>query len=135
MMLRASLLHLGLQDHVAVVVLHHIAADGWSMGVLLREIAALYEAALRDGAGANGTGADGTAADGAATLDCQALIARALPALPVQYADYAAWQRDWLQGPVLEGQLAWWRDQLQGLPGLLALPPAMVSVTAAAAVA
>jgi amino acid adenylation domain-containing protein len=108
LMLRASLLRLGPDVHVSVVVLHHIAADGWSMGVLLREIAALYEAALGQSRGQNGTP--------------DAILDGVLPPLPVQYADYAAWQRDWLQGPVLEGQLDWWRGQLQGMGGLLALP-------------
>ena len=71
--------------------MHHIVSDGWSMGVLVRELAALY-AAFAAGRPSP------------------------LPALPVQYADYAVWQRGWLQGEVLEAQLAYWREQLAGAP-------------------
>ncbi|ASS75376.1 hypothetical protein CIG75_10485 [Tumebacillus algifaecis] len=78
-------------EHLLLLNLHHIASDGWSMGVLLRELAELYQG-------------------------------NSLPELRVQYADYAAWQRDWLQGEVLEEQLAYWSDKLQGAPALLELP-------------
>src|SRR4029077_18654996 len=76
-MLRATALRLGADDHVLLLVLHHIAADGWSMGVVTAEIAALYPAAL---AGAPSP----------------------LPELAVQYADFAVWQREWLRGETLE---------------------------------
>ncbi|QSQ19871.1 amino acid adenylation domain-containing protein [Pyxidicoccus parkwayensis] len=96
-LLRAALLRLTAGEHVLVVVLHHIVADGWSMGVLSRELEALYAAQVK--------GEDA-----------------ALDALPVQYADFAVWQREWLRGDVLEQQLAWWRGQLDGAPAVLELP-------------
>ena len=89
-LLRASLLRLGAQDHLLVVVFHHIVCDGWSLGVMLRELSALYTAFSR----------------GAASP---------LPPLPVQYADYAEWQRDWLRGDVLQKQVEYWRNQLDGV--------------------
>ncbi|HVR11005.1 MAG TPA: amino acid adenylation domain-containing protein, partial [Thermoanaerobaculia bacterium] len=96
-MLRCRLLRLDRQQHVASLALHHIASDGWSMGVLVREATALY-AAFAGGA------------------------ASPLAELPIQYADYAARQRQWLQGEVLEGLLAYWRQRLSGLPAALELP-------------
>ncbi len=95
--LRARLLRLGNGEHAVLLTLHHIAADGWSIGLLMEEVAALYTAAV-----------EGRPA--------------ALPALPVQYADFAAWQRDGLQGDVLDAQLAFWRRHLAGAPPLLSLP-------------
>src|SRR4051812_35760005 len=88
-LIRTCLLQLGNQDHVLLVVMHHIVSDGWSMGVMLREFNALYDAFSR----------------GAASP---------LPPLPIQYADYSEWQREWLQGEVLERQLDYWRKQLAG---------------------
>src|SRR5262249_26122402 len=79
-LIRAGLLRLGAREHIARVTIHHIAADGWSMGILIREVAALYEA-LHTGRPSP------------------------LPGLPIQYADFAAWQRDWLQGEVLRREL------------------------------
>ncbi|MEA2604526.1 MAG: hypothetical protein QOF89_5518, partial [Acidobacteriota bacterium] len=102
-LLRAVLLRLaGPEDpqgseHVLLLSLHHIVTDGWSMGVLMREVAALY--------GAFSAG-----------------LPSPLPELPVQYADYATWQRDWLAGEVLAAQIAYWRDALAGVPPLLDLP-------------
>ncbi|MDW8319701.1 MAG: condensation domain-containing protein, partial [Anaerolineae bacterium] len=96
-LLRCRLLRLGDQEHVVLLTMHHIVGDGWSVGVLIRELAALYAAF-----------AEGTAP--------------ALPDLPVQYADFAYWQRGWLQGETLDAQLAYWRQQLAGLPPLLELP-------------
>src|SRR5262249_60607630 len=90
--LRATLL--GLSDagdeHAILFTLHHIAADGWSVGVLVREVGALY------GAFAAGRPSP-------------------LPELPVQYGDFALWQRRWLSGTVLEAELAHWRGELAGL--------------------
>ncbi|MBV9110968.1 MAG: amino acid adenylation domain-containing protein, partial [Gemmatimonadetes bacterium] len=94
---RAALLRLGQQEHVLLLCLHHAVGDGWSMDVLFRELAALY-AAFRDG------------------------LPSPLPALPVQYADFAAWQRERLAGEVLERELAWWKERLAGAPALLELP-------------
>ncbi|MGF1426682.1 amino acid adenylation domain-containing protein [Kitasatospora sp. LaBMicrA B282] len=90
---RATLVRESPDEHVLVLVLHHSVADAWSAGVLVRELGAGYRAAR--------TGAD-----------------PALPALPIQYADYAAWQREWLQGPVLAGQLEYWRQALAALTPL-----------------
>src|SRR6185312_9127471 len=102
-LLRAALLRLagpeGPQgpEHVLLLCLHHIATDGWSMGVLMREVAALYDA-FSSG------------------------LPSPLAELPVQYADYAAWQRGWLAGEVLEAQIAYWKQALRGVPPLLDLP-------------
>ncbi|MFE8605167.1 non-ribosomal peptide synthetase [Archangium violaceum] len=96
-LLRALLLRLDAKQHVLVVTMHHVVSDGWSLGVLVREVAALYQAF-----------SEGKPSP--------------LPELPVQYADYAAWQRGWLQGEVLEQQLGWWRQQLAGAPRALELP-------------
>ncbi|RYZ33547.1 MAG: non-ribosomal peptide synthetase, partial [Myxococcaceae bacterium] len=96
-LLRATLLKLSDEEHVLVLVMHHIVSDGWSMGVLVREVVALYAAY-----------AQGQSSP--------------LPELPVQYADYAVWQREWLKDEVLEAQLAWWKQQLQGAPRALELP-------------
>ncbi len=96
-LLRVSLLRLGAEEHVLVAVMHHIVSDGWSRGVLIREMMALYEA-YRQGQESP------------------------LAELPIQYADYAVWQREWLQGAALEEQLSYWREQLAGAPPLLLLP-------------
>ncbi|MBD8455214.1 condensation domain-containing protein, partial [Serratia rubidaea] len=95
--LRLQLLQTGEQAWLLQVVMHHIAADGWSMGIFLHELSALYNAAL------NGEVAE-------------------LPALPVQYADYAVWQREWLAEGRLDAQLAYWRETLADAPVLLELP-------------
>jgi amino acid adenylation domain-containing protein len=96
-LLRVKLLRLGEEEHVALFTMHHIASDGWSMGMLMREVAALYQAF------------------------CNGQLSP-LPELPIQYADFAAWQRQWLQGEVLESQLSYWRQQLDGAPAVLELP-------------
>ena len=90
-LLRLLLLRLAEDEHVLLLTMHHIISDGWSMGVLVREVMALYEAEL-----------GGTTAE--------------LPALPIQYADYAHWQREWLTGERLGEQLSYWREQLAGAP-------------------
>ncbi|RKH56197.1 non-ribosomal peptide synthase/polyketide synthase, partial [Corallococcus llansteffanensis] len=95
--IRALLMKLEAQEHVLVLHLHHIVSDGWSLGVLVREMTALYEA-FRQGQ------------------------TPTLPELPVQYADFAVWQRGWLQGDVLKAQLDWWKQQLAGAPHVLDLP-------------
>jgi amino acid adenylation domain-containing protein/non-ribosomal peptide synthase protein (TIGR01720 family) len=95
--LRARLLELGEREHVLVVVMHHIVSDAWSIGVLTREIGALYEAFA-------------------------AGHPSPLPELPIQYADYAAWQRGWLAGAIEERQLAYWKERLAGAPRALDLP-------------
>jgi len=97
LLLRVELLKLSGAEHVVLFNMHHIASDGWSMGVLMRELGTLY-AAYRAGEESP------------------------LPPLRVQYADYAQWQRQWLQGEVLEDQLSYWRRQLTGLPAVHSLP-------------
>jgi hypothetical protein len=94
--LRARLLRLGPEDHILFLNIHHIASDGWSFGLLKRDLATFYRAEL-----------EGTVAS--------------LSPLPIQYADYAVWQRKWLQGEALETQLGYWRNRLAGAPPLLAL--------------
>src|SRR5262249_49047460 len=94
---RATLLKLGQEDHVLLLVIHHIASDGWSMGVLFRELSAAYE----------------TFSSGKPL---------SLPDLPIQFADYAVWQRQWLRGEVLDSQLRYWKKQLADAPALLELP-------------
>jgi amino acid adenylation domain-containing protein len=94
---RATLLRLGAGEHVLCVALHHIVSDGWSTGVLVRELAALYGAYVRGGESP-------------------------LAELPVQYADYARRQREWLEGEELERQLSYWRGQLGDRPTILELP-------------
>ncbi|HEX2094446.1 MAG TPA: amino acid adenylation domain-containing protein, partial [Longimicrobiaceae bacterium] len=96
-LLRCHLLRLQQQEHVLLFTLHHVVSDGWSTGVLVREVSTLYEGYARG-------------------------EEPRLPELPVQYADYAAWQRSWLSGAVLEAQLAYWRERLAGAPPLLELP-------------
>ena len=96
-LLRARLVRLADEEHVLQMTLHHLIADGWSVGVIARETASIYEAFL-----------DGRPSP--------------LPALPVQYADFALWQREWFQADVLEPQLAFWREQLAHAPRALELP-------------
>ncbi|WP_164018688.1 non-ribosomal peptide synthetase [Pyxidicoccus trucidator] len=96
-LLRTTLLRLAPDEHVLLLTLHHIVTDAWSDLVLNRELAMLY-AAARAGVPAN------------------------LPELPIQYADFALWQRQWLQGEVLQAQLDYWRRQLADSPSVLELP-------------
>jgi amino acid adenylation domain-containing protein/FkbM family methyltransferase len=97
-LLRLALFRLGGEEHVLLFNLHHIVSDGWSSGILRRELGAFY-AALAAGA-----------------------AAAALPELPVQYGDFACWQRQWLAGPVLARQIAYWKRQLAGAPAVTQLP-------------
>ncbi|HEX5322447.1 MAG TPA: condensation domain-containing protein, partial [Capsulimonadaceae bacterium] len=95
--IRAQLLKLGSDEHWLLLTMHHIASDGWSGGVLIEELSALY----------NAHSAGRTAE---------------LPQLPVQYADYAAWQRNWLSGEALDEMLDYWKRTLAGAPPVLQLP-------------
>ena len=90
---RAQLVGLGSRDHVLVLTMHHIVSDAWSLGVLCHELGVLYEAFM--------TGRPSP-----------------LPELPIQYADFAVWQREWMRDEVLEAQLAYWRRQLEGVAEL-----------------
>ncbi|HEX5890018.1 MAG TPA: alpha/beta fold hydrolase, partial [Pyrinomonadaceae bacterium] len=96
-LIRAKLMRLATDEHVLLVTMHHIISDGWSQTILMNELGALYEAAV--------TGRDSP-----------------LPELPIQYADFAEWQRKWLQGEVLDQQLDYWRKHLTGAPASLELP-------------
>ncbi len=92
-LLLSTLVRVGAGDFVLLVTLHHIIADGWSIGLLLRELAAIYPA-------------------------CEQGRRSPLPELPVQYVDFAVWQRDWLSGQVLAEQLGYWTRQLASVPAL-----------------
>jgi amino acid adenylation domain-containing protein len=94
---RATLLRLNPEEHVLVVVLHHSISDGWSMQVFFRELATIYSAFI-------------------------AGEPSPLEALPIQYGDFAAWQRERFQGDTLKRELAYWRECLQGRPAVLDLP-------------
>ncbi|HVR99984.1 MAG TPA: amino acid adenylation domain-containing protein, partial [Thermoanaerobaculia bacterium] len=96
-LLRAILLRRRTTEHVLLFTMHHAVSDGWSIGVLIRELGILYEAFA-------------------------AALPSPLPELPLQFPDYAVWQRDWLQGEALEKQLDWWRAELAGAPAVLELP-------------
>ena len=96
-LLRARLLELGDEEHVMLLTMHHIVSDGWSLGVLMREVTTLYTAF-----------ASGKPSP--------------LAELEIQYADYAAWQREWLSGEELDRQVAHWKNELDGAPAALELP-------------
>ncbi|HEY9504006.1 MAG TPA: condensation domain-containing protein, partial [Pyrinomonadaceae bacterium] len=94
---RCQLLRLGEDDYVLLLTMHHIVSDGWSMAILFREIAILYEAYVKG--------------------DESPLVE-----LRIQYGDYAVWQKEWLKGGELERQLTYWKRQLEGVPTVLNLP-------------
>ncbi|HZI02931.1 MAG TPA: amino acid adenylation domain-containing protein, partial [Archangium sp.] len=96
-LVRLVLLRLEAEEHVLLLPMHHIVSDGWSIGVLIRELASLYDSFLSG-------------------------LPSALPALPVQYADFASWQRSFLSGSTLDSQLSWWTEHLRGIPPALELP-------------
>ncbi|HEU0078664.1 MAG TPA: amino acid adenylation domain-containing protein, partial [Longimicrobiaceae bacterium] len=96
-LLRSTLLRAGDEEWAVLFTLHHVVSDGWSMGVLVREVSALYEAFLQG-------------------------RPSPLPEPALQYADFAVWQRGWLRGETLDAQLAFWRERLAGAPQLLELP-------------
>jgi amino acid adenylation domain-containing protein len=96
-LVRSRLLRLGEHEHLLLLTMHHIVSDGWSMGIVVRELGMLYAA---HSAGA----------------------AVSLPDLPMRYVDFARWQRQWLSGEVLDRQLDYWKRQLAGAPTLLTLP-------------
>nr|MCU0510139.1 amino acid adenylation domain-containing protein [Anaerolineae bacterium] len=94
---RARLVRLAADEHVLLLTMHHVVSDAWSNEVLGREVAAFYASYITQ-------------------------RPAPLPPLPIQYADYAAWQRDWLQGETLAAEVEHWRKELAGLPALLELP-------------
>ncbi len=94
---RGQLLQLSDDEHIFILTQHHIITDGWSVGILIRELGILYRASL-----------------GEQNVP--------LAPLPIQYADYAAWQQEWLRDEIISAQRDFWQEQLQGAPELLALP-------------
>ncbi|HET7287661.1 MAG TPA: condensation domain-containing protein, partial [Pyrinomonadaceae bacterium] len=90
---RMTLVRLAEREHALLLNIHHIATDGWSLGVMIRELTTLYEAYRQN-------------------------EISPLAELPIQYADFAIWQREWLQGEVLEEQMSYWREQLADAPAL-----------------
>ncbi len=96
-LLRVSLVRLGAEEHILLLTMHHIISDGWSIGILLRELAMFYEA-YKQGRPSP------------------------LPELPIQYADFAVWQREWMSGQAFKSQLAYWRRQLASAPSVVAFP-------------
>ena len=96
-LLRVSLVKLSAEEHVLLLTMHHIISDGWSVGILLQEMATLYEAYTQD-------------------------RPSPLPELPIQYADFAVWQREWMRGQAFKSQLAYWRRQLANAPSVVAFP-------------
>ncbi|MBG1243115.1 amino acid adenylation domain-containing protein [Nostoc sp. NZL] len=96
-LVRATLLLLSETEHILLVCMHHIVSDGWSLGVFIQELAALYNAYSQG-------------------------EPSPLTPLPIQYADFAIWQRNWLQGEVLQTQISYWQQQLKDAPALLSLP-------------
>nr|NCS31657.1 AMP-binding protein [Microcystis aeruginosa F13-15] len=96
-LIRITLLVLSETEHLLLVCMHHIVSDGWSMGVFLQELTALYNAYIQG-------------------------LSSPLNPLSIQYGDFTLWQRQWLQGEVLQQQLDYWQKQLAGAPALLSLP-------------
>ena len=94
---RTTIFQLADDECIILFMMHHIISDGWSMGVLFGELTAVYNATVQN-----------------ETVN--------LPELPIQYADFAEWQRDWLQGDVLAAQIEYWKNHLHGAPSLLELP-------------
>ncbi|MFE2031675.1 amino acid adenylation domain-containing protein [Streptomyces scopuliridis] len=106
-LLRILAIRLASAEHLLVATLHHIVTDGWSVGVLVRDLGALYAARLVS-----------TAVPSSVLLGSTPADLTGLPELPVQYADYALWQRGAIAGTSVEDQLAYWRKQLADLPAL-----------------
>lgn len=96
-LMRIVLLCLDKETHVLLLTMHHIVTDGWSTGIMARELSTLYN-------------------------DFSIGNTSSLPELPIQYADFAYWQHEWLQGEMLENQLDFWKQLLKGAPGVLELP-------------
>ena len=96
-LIRGRLIRLAEDEHALLITMHHIVSDGWSMGLLVNELSALYDAFRRG-------------------------EADPLPALEIQYPDYAVWQRQWIEGEILQRQATYWKTVLDGAPALLELP-------------
>src|SRR5215212_5073588 len=96
-LLRVKVARRSASEHIVFVTTHHIVSDGWSLGILMRELATAYE-------------------------NLSAQTSTPLAELPIQYADYAVWQRQWLERDLLDRQLSYWKEQLQDVPMVLDLP-------------
>ncbi len=96
-LIRPLILRINESEHLFVLVIHHIISDGWSTGVLFKELSICYNAYIED-------------------------KNPKLPDLPIQYADFASWQRNWLQGETLKRQISYWKEQLAGIPPVLDMP-------------
>ncbi len=106
-LLRFHLWKLSQQSHVLLINMHHIVSDGWSMGILIQELSTFYQSLIsRD----------------VTSGDVACYVSTVLPELPIQYADFAVWQQQYLQGEILEKQLNYWKQQLADAPPLLELP-------------
>ena len=116
-LIKVKLIRMTEEEWLVVFSMHHLISDGWSIGVLIRELAVLYTAILEFGSLHPSTA---TSNDRSSNAESAKLLS--LPVLPIQYADFAAWQRNWLQGELLEEQLDYWLKELKDLPPLLNLP-------------
>ncbi|GHO70196.1 hypothetical protein KSC_090880 [Ktedonobacter sp. SOSP1-52] len=96
-LVRMRVLKLGADNHLLLITMHHIISDGWSLGIFIEELTTLYNALVQG-------------------------KPVALPPLPIQYADFAVWQNEWLKGDLLEKELTYWREQLAGMPEVIELP-------------
>ncbi|HRA27508.1 condensation domain-containing protein, partial [Ornithinibacter sp.] len=96
-LIRVKLLILGKEEHILLITMHHIISDGWSMDIFFKELTTLYNGVCRG-------------------------EEPSLPSLPLQYADFALWQREWFQGEVLKRQLSYWKEQLADIPDFLEFP-------------
>jgi len=106
-LLRALVFRLAPEEHIALTAMHHIVSDGWSMGVLVREVGVFYRWLVEKKEGSDRSDRS---------------VGSPLPELPVQYPEYAVWQRNELRGERLEARLRWWRETLAGAPQVLDLP-------------
>ncbi len=97
-LMRCTLVRLNEREHIFVVVMHHIISDGWSLAVFFKEMNLLYNAQVSSKADP------------------------ILPTLPVQYADYARWQQEWMRGPILEQHVSYWKEKLKDAPSAVELP-------------
>ena len=95
--MRCKLIILSKEEYILLITFHHIISDGWSMNIFFKELSTFYNSYILG-------------------------EVPSLPTLPIQYADFAIWQREWLKGDVLQGQLNYWRKQLEGMPEALTLP-------------
>ena len=115
-LVRGALLQLDDEEHIFILTLHHIIADGWSLGIVVGELSSLYQvfSTVYDQLEDTSDQED----EGQRSSPSQMLLAN----LPIQYADFSVWQRNWLSGEILEEQLEYWREKLAHMPAVLDLP-------------